>query len=71
MFNDWQYLDGNRLRAHLVNALSEREAGVASEDFGYGDEEFEALTLESTRRLFRINSALRRSEMRGKANDQH
>jgi len=71
MVSNWQYLDDNRLRAHLDSALSEREAHLASEDFGYSDEEFEAITQEARRRRFRIAATLRRDARRSEVIERH
>jgi hypothetical protein len=71
MLSYWHSLDDNRLRAHLQCALSERQAHLASEDFGYTDEEFDAITKEARTRLFRIGTSLRRDGLRSEAIDRH
>ncbi len=71
MMSDWRSMDDNRLRAHLDSALSEREGCLPTEDFGYSDEEFHAITHEVRQRRWRIGSTLQRGNRRSEASKGH
>jgi len=70
MLSDWHFLDDNQLRAHLQCALSERQAHLASEDFGYSEEEFDAIAEEARRRRFRVVTSLQRDGLPSEAVDR-